>query len=382
MQNKFRKALPWFGAILVITAMLWPALRPSAKPEKAAAAKPARAALPVHTVTIQFQALEESVAATGTVRAEESIDVQPEVSGKLLKIFFQEGTVVRAGELLARINDSELRATYQRAVYRRELASLKVRRVSQLVANGGVTQQEYDIAVSELNVLEAEVSLIDAQLARTEIRAPFDGIIGLRNVSEGAYVTPLTKIATFQRLDQLKVDFALPEKYAYRIKPDSEVSISVAGGGQPLQGRVYAVDPRIDGATRTVLIRALCPNPGGRLLSGGFVSVRVALARVPDAILVPSFAVLLGVNEKSVLVVENGKVGRRVVSVGTRTNSAVQIVDGLRPGDTVITSGLQQLREGQPVRVLEPESTEATHASAPKLASHHSDHPADARKQN
>jgi membrane fusion protein, multidrug efflux system len=361
--------------------MLWPALRPAAKP-KAAAGKPARAALPVQTVTVQYEALEESVAATGTVRAEESIDVQPEVSGKLLKIYFQEGTVVRAGELLARINDSELRATHQRAVYRRELAGLKARRISQLVANGGVTQQEYDIAISEFNVLEAEVSLIEAQLARTEIRAPFDGIIGLRNVSEGAYVTPLTKMATFQRLDQLKVDFALPEKYAYRIKPDSEVSIGVAGGSQPLQGRVYAVDPRIDGATRTVLVRALCPNPGGRLLSGGFVSVRLALARVPDAILVPSFAVLLGVNEKSVFVVEDGKAGRRVVSTGTRTNSAVQILEGLRPGDRIITSGLQQLRDGQPVRVLEAETPAATHASAPKLANNQSARPAGAVKQN
>lgn len=322
------------------------------------------------------------MAATGTIRAEESIDVQPEVSGKLLKILFQEGTVVRAGELLARINDSELRATHQRAVYRRELAGLKARRIGQLVANGGVTQQEYDIAISEFNVLEAEVSLIEAQLARTEIRAPFDGIIGLRNVSEGAYMTPTTKIATFQRLDQLKVDFALPEKYAYRIRPESEVSISVAGDSQPLRGRVYAVDPRIDGATRTVLIRALCPNPGGRLLSGGFVSVRLALARIPDAILVPSFAVLLGVNEKSVFVVENGKAGRRVVSTGTRTNSAVQILDGLQPGDTIITSGLQQLREGQPVRVLEKESKEAVQANAPKLASHQTERTADAAKTN
>jgi membrane fusion protein (multidrug efflux system) len=361
--------------------MLWPALRPSAK-LKAAVAKPARAALPVQTAIIHLQALEESLTATGTVRAEESIDVQPEVSGKLLKIFFQEGTVVRAGELLARINDSELRATHQRAVYRRELAGLKARRISQLVANGGVTQQEYDIAISEFNVLEAEVSLIEAQLARTEIRAPFDGVIGLRNVSEGAYVTPLTKIATFQRLDQMKVDFALPEKYAYRIKPDSEVSISVAGGSQPLQGRVYAVDPRIDGATRTVLVRALCPNPGGRLLSGGFVSVRLAMARVPDAILVPSFAVLLGVTEKSVFVVEDGKASRRVVSTGTRTNSAVQILEGLRSGDTIITSGLQQLRDGQPVRVLEAEQPGAAHASAPKVASHQTDRPAAAVKQN
>jgi membrane fusion protein, multidrug efflux system len=381
LKSTFRKTAPWLGALIIIAVMLWPALRPATQ-TKAVVAKPVRAALPVQTVTIQFQALEESVAATGTVRAEESIDVQPEVSGKLLKIFFHEGTVVRAGELLARINDSELRATHQRAVYRRELAGLKARRISQLVANGGVTQQEYDIAISEFNVLEAEVSLIEAQLARTEIRAPFDGVIGLRNVSEGAYVTPLTKIATFQRLDQLKVDFALPEKYAYRIKPDSEVSISVAGGSQPLQGRVYAVDPRIDGATRTVLVRALCPNPGGRLLSGGFVSVRLALARVPDAILVPSFAVLLGVNEKSVFVVENGKASRRVVSTGTRTNSAVQILEGLRSGDTIITSGLQQLRDGQPVRMLEMETPQAAHATAPKLASNQTDRPAGAAKQN
>ncbi len=360
------------GALLVSIFLLLPGRSPENSPSSpiGAAGKPVREATLVHTVVVTAQAFDESITAVGTVRADESVDVQAEISGKLTKIHFQEGTLVHAGDLLVVINDAELRATLKRAVYRRELSALKLRRIATLIGLGGVPQQEYDIAASELQVLGAEVDLIEAQLAHTEIRAPFDGIIGLRHVSEGAFITPATRIATFQRLNHLKIDFAVPEKYADRIKPDSPVSISVAGGEQPLVGRVYAIDPRIDNATRTMLIRALCPNPSGRLLAGGFVGVRLVLARIPDAILVPSLALVPGMNDKSVYVVENGKAGRRIVQTGVRTESAVQIVAGLKPGDMVITSGLQQVRTGQPVHAMVDGSVETTQPEPQALVGH------------
>jgi len=353
---------PWFCAALVISLLLGYRLRATDRLQSGPIDRRS-SALPVHTMTVRSQVLEESVTATGTVRAEESIDVQPEVAGKLVKICFEEGTSVRAGELLALINDSELRATLQRATHRRELARLKVRRLTTLVEKGGVPQQDHDIATSELNVFEAEVTLIEAQLARTEIRAPFDGVVGLRHVSEGAYVTPGTRIATFQRMDRLKVDFNIPEKYAHRIGLGGEVSIMAAGSAQPLIGKVHAIEPLVDAATRTVQVRAVCANPSGRLFSGGFARVRLSLPRIPDAILVPSLALVPGASEQSVYVVENGRASRRVVLTGTRTDTAVQIVAGLRPSELVIISNLQQIRPGLEVRAV-PDGVRTISAAA------------------
>lgn len=306
----------------------------------------------MHTLTVQGQALQETLAATGTIRADESVEIRAEIPGKLMRIHFQEGAAVRAGDLLVTINDAELQASLQRAGYRRALAELKIRRLSTLRDQGGVTQQEYDIAASELNVLTAEVALIEAQLAQTVIRAPFAGLVGLRSVSEGAYVTPATRIATLQRLDRLKVDFNIPEKYAGRLGLADEVTISMAGGGPPLMGRIHAVEPLVDASTRTVLVRAVCLNPPERFFAGGFVSVKLSLARIPDAILIPALALVPGANEQSVFVVEGGQARRRVVRTGTRTDSAVQIIEGLKPGDLVIVSGLQQVRAGLAVHAV------------------------------
>lgn len=322
---------------------------PGAPPAAAAKSREAPAA-PVRTLVLQAQPLDESLVATGTVRADESVDLRPEVSGRLTRIHFQEGAAVRAGELLVSLDDSELRASLQRAAYRRDLAALKTNRLARLRDQGGVTEQDHDIAASELNVLTAEVAVIEAQLAHTRIRAPFDGVIGLRSVSEGAYVTPATRIATFQRLDRLKVDFSVPEKYLGRLSPARELTIELAGAGPPLVGRIHAIDPLIDPATRMALVRAGFANPAGRYLSGGFATVRLVLDRTPDALLVPASALVPGAQGASVFVVKDGKAVRRQVRTRVRTDTAVEVIDGLRPNETIVVSGHGQLRNGQEVQ--------------------------------
>jgi len=351
------------GALLLGALLLVPPAR-AKKPEgpaPAAAVPAATSALPVHALTIQPQRFEETLVATGTLRADESVEVRAEISGKITQIHFQEGTALRRGDLLVSINDAELRASLQRATHRRELAELKAHRLATLVNRGGVPQQEYDIAASELAVIGAEVAVIEAQLEHTQIRAPFDGVVGLRAVSEGALVTPATRIASFQRLDRLKVDFSVPEKYAYRLDPAGAVVVTVAGRTAPLAGRIQAIEPLVDPATRTLQVRARCENPGGVLFSGGFVSVRLALTEVPDAILVPALALIPGAGDQVVFVVEDGHARQRVVKTGARTESAVQIVEGLRAGDALIVSGLQSVRPGLAVRVVadEPRSLHA-----------------------
>jgi membrane fusion protein (multidrug efflux system) len=254
--------------------------------------------------------------------------------------------------LLLKINDAELAATLQRAAARRELALGREQRLRLLLRGGGSNQQDYDTALSELNVQEAEVRLIEAQLAKTEIRAPFDGIVGLRFVSEGSYVSPATRIATLQNLERMKLDFTVPEKHLARIGLGRTVLFTVAGGPQHFTGEIYAVEPRVDVATRTALLRAVCRNPDARLLPGAFASVEFTLAEVPDALLVPPVAVVPGLTEKNVFVAQGGQAVRRAVEIGVRTATTVQILAGLQPDDVVITSGIQSLRPGLPVEVM------------------------------
>lgn len=306
--------------------------------------------LKVSTFIVHPEPFAETVMSTGTLIAEEGVELQAETSGKVVAINFTEGAHVKKGALLVKLNDADLRAAQTVALHRLELAQLREQRMVALLKEGVVNQNDYDTAYNEVQVQKAEIDLSTAQIAKTEIHAPFDGVVGLRYVSEGAFVNSATRVATLQRLDTLKIDFSVPEKYAGRVHSGSPIHFAVAGGDQKFKGQIYAVDPRIESATRSVVIRALCPNPDGRLLPGAFANVELVLTQLDDAIMVPSLAVIPGLNEKNVFVLSGGKAERRAVETGTRTESNVHILAGLKPGDVVITSGLQQMRAGLPVQ--------------------------------
>jgi membrane fusion protein (multidrug efflux system) len=349
----------------VATTEIRPAGAPASK--SAPRAEPLR----VSTLVVRTQPLVETVTATGTLRAEESVDLQAEVSGKITAINFQEGRRVRKGDLLMKVNDAELVAMLARAKARLDLAAQRVARFSQLAAAGGINEQDFDTERSELAVQQAEVDLIKAQIAKTELRAPFDGVIGLRFVSEGAFITATSnnamRVATLQSIDNLKIDFALPEKYAGRIRIGGAISFVVAGYEQRFQGEVYAFEPRIDVATRTLSIRALCPNVGAALVPGGFATLQIKMDEVENAVVVPANAVIPGLNEKTVYVVKDGKAVRRAVQTGMRTETSVHIVSGLKPGEVLVLSGLQQMRQGQ---LLEAVMVDEPLAPSTALASH------------
>jgi len=360
------KSVVWIVVLVAVAGGLaYPKLKP-ALAQKAAAEKPgaARAAGPagggrsaggplkVATFEVVPTVFAESITSTGTVRADEGVELQAETNGKVVSINFIEGAAVKKGDLLVKLNDSDLRANMDRYNYSKQLAEVRYNRMVKLLKQGVVTQDDYDSALNEMNVQQSFIDLYKAEIAKTEIRAPFDGVVGLRYVSVGAYVTANTRIATLQRLDELKIDFSVPEKYSGRIKVGSDIRFTVAGGAISYQGRIYAMDPRIDSATRTLLVRALCPNRDGSLLPGAFTNVVTDLEQLPDAVLIPSEAVIPGLTEKNVFVIKDGIAEQRAVETGSRTASQVHIVSGLRPGDLVITSGLQQMRAGQPVESL------------------------------
>ncbi len=317
------------------------------------------AALPVFTHTVKVQPLTERITATGTLRADESVDLVSELSGKVVAIEFEEGTRVQRGAVLLKIDDSELRAQLARAQSRVSLARAQAERQKQLGVGVGTTQEALDAALSEVRVLEAEAEVVASQLAKTVLRAPFDGLIGLRYVSEGAFLTPATRIATLQKIDPIKVEFAVAERHLDRIQRDGKVQISVAGVDGPIAGEIYAIEPRVDMDTRMLRLRARAPNSAGRVLPGGFATVELPLREIPDAIMVPADALVPGLNQQQVYVIEQGRAQPRTVATGIRSTREVQILSGLQSGEVVITSGQLQLRPGMPVQAVPREESAA-----------------------
>jgi membrane fusion protein (multidrug efflux system) len=313
----------------------------------------AETTLGVETVRLAPRQLVERLSSTGTVRADEEVQIVSEIAGKVVAIEFREGSRVQAGDLLVKIDDTELVAERERASFRVELAGRAEGRQRSLLDEGLVSQQEYDFAQNELNVLRAELALVEAQLVKTEIRAPFSGVIGLREVSLGTYLTPQRNIAMLQKVDPVKVDFAIPERYAGHIHEGDRVAFRTRSGAGNHEGVVIAVEPRVDLDTRSLTLRARCPNPRGELVPGAFADVDFAVRSIDDALAVPSRAVIPELGGKKVFVVEDGRASERSVETGLRTEDLLQLTSGVDAGDLVIVSAIQRLREGLPVEVLE-----------------------------
>ncbi len=306
--------------------------------------------------------LTERLATTGTVRANEEVEIISEISGKVSDIFFKEGSSVSAGELLLKIDDSELAAERMRALYRVELAKRAEIRQQQLLEDGVISSENYDVALGELNVLRAELQLIDAQLLKTEIRAPFGGTIGLRWVSPGSYLSSQTRIASLQDPDPVKLDFSVPERYSGLMKVGEEISFAVNGFDRNFPGTIYAIEPSVDASTRSLRLRARCPNSDGALVPGTFANVDLVLRSVPEALTVPSIAIIPELGGKKVFLYADGQAEPRTVETGIRTESEVQITSGLSEGDLVITTGILQLKPGLEVEL--EETTDPTGAAS------------------
>jgi membrane fusion protein (multidrug efflux system) len=316
-------------------------------------AAPTQKTLRVRAHRVVSSQLTERLSTTGTVRANEEVEIVSEISGKISAIHFREGSQVASGQLLLKIDDSELLADRQRALYRVELAERAEARQKQLLDDGVISSETYDVALGELNVLRAELQLMEAQLLKTEIRAPFGGVIGLRWVSPGSYLSSQTRIASLNDLDPVKLDFSVPERYSALMKVGNEISFAVEGFERAFPGTIYAIEPSVDAATRSLRVRARCPNSDGALIPGVFANVDLVLRSISDALTVPSIAVIPELGGKKVFVFEDGVAQPRTVESGIRSESAVQITSGLAEGDIVIISGLLQLQPGLEVEIEE-----------------------------
>lgn len=297
--------------------------------------------------------LENKISSSGTILANEEVELRPETAGKLISVLFREGSVVKKGELLVKINDADLQAQLKKLNLQFKLSKDKESRLKGLLDIKGLSQEEYDAAANEIQTLEADMDYTKAQIAKTEIRAPFDGKIGLKSVSEGSFVNNTNVIASIQQTNLLKIDFAIPEKYASVVSVGDTVKFSVEGTKDPLYARVFAIEPKIDAQTRNMMIRALYNNSTGKIYPGAFAKVELLADKKQSSIMIPTEAVIPELKGNKIFVCKSGIATPVKVETGIRSESKIEIVSGLNPGDTVITTGIMSLKPGMNVKIIQ-----------------------------
>lgn len=352
MNKKLKTYLITAAALVVVVILLLPKLTSSGE-EKITGGAQRAASIPVKAVIVKANRLENKVLISGTIIANEEVELRPEVAGKITRIFFKEGSFVNKGVMLIKINDEELQAQLKRANYRLKLIADKETRQQTLLKREAISQEEYDVSLNEFNIIKAEIELLKAQIAKTEIKAPFSGHIGLKNVSEGSFVNSSTVIASLQEIKPVKIDFSIPERYASSVNQGDEVLFTTAGNDEQFKGKVFAVEPKIDAVTRTIKIRGIYNNSEGKIMPGAFADVELVLKQIDNALLIPTQAIIPELKGQKVFLYRAGVVAPQPVQIGIRTEKNVQIVDGLTAGDTVITTGILQIRPGMPVTLLE-----------------------------
>lgn len=305
--------------------------------------------LQVNAQVIKPHLLTDEILVTGRLVPDEEVNLSFETSGKITDIFFTEGTYVKRGELLAKVNDRQLQAQLKRLEAQIPLAEDRVFRQNALLKRDAVSKEAYEQVKTELATLNADIENIKANIDMTELRAPFDGIIGLRQVSAGAYASPTTVVAKLTKVTPLKVEFAVPERYAREIKKGANLEFNVEGRLETYRAQVYATEAGLDAETHSLTIRAIYPNSNGELLSGRYAGVRLKQREIKDAIAIPSEAIVPEMGKNKVFVYRNGVADPVDVAIGLRTEAEVQIIQGLSVGDTILTSGTLQLRKGMPV---------------------------------
>ncbi|HNP34067.1 MAG TPA: efflux RND transporter periplasmic adaptor subunit, partial [Flavobacterium sp.] len=287
--------------------------------EKGNNKKDKKPAITVSAIVVEPQDFSNDISLSGSIEANEQIEIHSEVSGIVENIFFTEGTQVSKGQVLLKVNDVELRAQLAQAKTKENLSSENERRAKLLLQKEAISQEEYDIASADYKSMKAQTQLIQAQIGKTSIRAPFSGKIGLRNISPGSYVTPTTLIANLVNTNQLKITFSIPEKYASQITKGSEIKFTVPNLTDKFSAKIYALEPAIEMTTRTMKIRALAENPSGKLLPGTFANIELALGNIKDALIVPTEAIVPVQDGKKVFIANNGQAKEVKVETLART---------------------------------------------------------------
>jgi membrane fusion protein, multidrug efflux system len=300
----------------------------------------------VEGVVVKPSVVEQTISVSGTLRPFEETVLMPEGTGRVTAINLPEGKFVKQGTLLVKLFDDDLQAGLKKARTQLEIAEQTQKRQNELIKISGISQADYDQAVLQVNSINADIEILKVQVRKTEVRAPFDGVIGLRSISVGAEVTPGTPLATIRSIQQLKLDFSVPEKYSSAVKAGMKVKFSVQGDDTTYDATVMATEEGIDVATRNLKARAVVKNKDAALKPGAFANVDLELGKDTAALMVPTQAVIPMERSKQLIVAKNGKATFVTVKTGVRQASSVEVVEGIAAGDTVVTTGLLLLKPG------------------------------------
>ncbi|MCO5937309.1 efflux RND transporter periplasmic adaptor subunit [Mucilaginibacter sp. RB4R14] len=306
----------------------------------------------VNVMVVNDTAVSNQIDITGTIDANERVNLISQTAGNITGIYFTEGTRVQKGQLLVKVYNQDLQASLQQYQAQMVLARDINNRNKILYQKEAVSKEEYQTSQSSLQSLQAQADVVKAQISRTEIRAPFSGVIGLRNVSPGGYLSPSTSIATLVNIDPAKVTFSVPERYLPIIGMGSKVSFMVESSRETFKATVYAIEPALDAISRTITVRAKSPNPKNVLTAGAFAKIKLTLDQIPKTIMVPTECVIPDLKSSKIYLYKNGIAVARDVKTDLRTDTKIQIIDGLKAGDSIIVSGLIQIRPKAPVRIL------------------------------
>ncbi len=306
----------------------------------------------VSVYVVKKQDLVNTIQAVGNLLADEEVELRSETQGRVVKINFQEGENVKKGQLLLKINDADLQAQLTKAIDAKKLKEQTQSRNKQLLAKGGISQETYDMSSTDLSGAIADINLIKEMIRRTEVVAPFDGQIGLRNISEGGYLTNANIISRLQDMRRIKVEFSVPEKYISMIKKGNDIEFAIEGRRELFKAKIYAIEPKIDPISRNILVRSICDNSNKNLLPGSFAKVKVTLQNNPDALMIPTQSIVPILKGQKIYIVKGDSVIEQKIEIGARTDINVEVTKGIIEGDSVVVNGVIQMKPGAKVKVV------------------------------
>jgi len=302
--------------------------------------------LAVDAVIVKPSLLTNQITVSGTLLAYEEVALMGEMSGRVVQINLPEGSMVKKGTLLVQIFNDDMQANLKKLHTQLEIQEKIYQRQTELLKVNGISQSDYDQTYLQVNSIKAEIEIQQSQIRKSQVLAPFDGIIGLRNISVGAQISPSTLLATIRMEEKLKLDFSIPEKYSNEMKPGLKIKFAIYGQDVQYDATVIATEGGIDAATRNIKVRALVNSKSEELVPGGFTTVELTLGENKNAIMIPTQAIVPQERNKNVIVSKNGKAHFVLVKTGVRKESMVEITNGINLGDTIVTNGLLFLKEG------------------------------------
>lgn len=342
-KRSLKPVLITFLFLLVLGGLLyWKASEPKGGPGAGPPGGPGGKTPPqkVSGYIVRSESIKIELEAAGSLLAWNEVQLMPEMSGRIVKLNITEGTQVNQGQVLMELFSDDLKAQEKKLRLQADIADKNLKRLRDLLAIKGVSQQEVDNAENTLNNIESDLDIVKANLKKTTLYAPFSGQIGLTNATIGSFANVGVAIASLQQMNPLKLEFSIPEKYTSLLKEGDQVEFTIESQPDTFVGRVYAFEPKIDPATRTLKVRARVDNPGNRLVPGTYARARLRLREITNALLIPTQCLIPETRGKKAIKVRGDSVQFVKVETGIRDQDRVQILSGLKAGDTVLTTGL------------------------------------------